>query len=1665
MSEAKQRRSAAGAAPGAGIRYQSRVAAWLAVHALAEDAAEAPWDVRSAVESVSCETGEAVDDVFAGTSERGRLYVQAKRRLDLSKRPKSDLASALDQCVRQFLDARACALKDREAALDPSRDRLVIAAGPRSARTITVGLRDVVRRLGSLPAGEPFDRAVTNQDEGTARDVLLEHVRRSWTAAAGAAPGDTELREFSRLLRVDALSVEDDEAEERRAKDLLRSLLEDPDQADAAWRTLAEHCEGLIASRSGADRHGLQRVLLEAGIRVRAPRGYREDIERLRRHSAGILTRLADYAAIRLGRAHIEIDRPYAVALRSAAEEGSMLLVGEPGAGKSGVIHGLARALAAEGRDVVVFTVQDPPFASLGELRDELRLEHDVADVLANWPGDGPAFLLIDALDAARTDAAAQALRQLMRAVMEAAGRWRVVASIREYDVRYGRDVRRLFAGDPPQGRCPRLSGKEFAHVRHLVVGSLTRSELDQLAAKSPPLHELVSTAPSALEGLFTNIFNLRLAAELLDAGTEPEAIRSVGSQLDLLDLYWDERVVAGGERREADAREAVLRRAVEGMVRDRSLRVDRDRAADDPAASPALADLLRAHMLTEWTPASGSTPDRSTLTFAHHVLFDYAVARLLLRRRPQRLAELLAADPAMVLLARPSLVMHFHYAWDSGASDGARRPFWEVVLAASGTAGIPEIGKLVGPSTAAASACSLGEFEPLLEALTAVDEGTREAAENAFTHMVGSLIAARETGSSPVEARVDVWCALTKRVSRRLQEGTAYPVRALLADLTDRAAHLAPGSLAGASAASRRLLEFAWRRVPYDRRLAVSALQFVCRTFGGEPDASAALLRRAIELAHLAAHGSDELLWIADEVEDLLSRDAALVRDIYVAAFGYRETSDAPAPMGGIVMPMVSNRRQDYNGALHRLERAFPGFLERSPEDAILAMNSAVEAHVARERTPAEQQTESRFDFCGTEARILPDYSCVWDRGSAYPHEDAVKLLDHLESRLNRLAGPEGNREERQRLLGLVVREVRLAGIWRRLLRLGARNPDTLGLELRPLAWATPLLAGMDTSARAGELIRAITPLLPAEDRERIEKAILALPSLSGSESLERSEKARDRLLGCLGDAEPVTEEARDRLTALREAEAVPANEEPIRWSGWTGRDFGEVEFLAEEGVPVQAEPNRRIRELEAPVEQFSSRFLNSEPDADSVAEILPHFRALWERLRTATADGVHPRQAEYAWGILARGCGTATSARDLPCSAEAGALVRDILLEASLHPGPGPDPESDASFEDFPHWGSPSPRVEAAQGLMSLAFDPSCADNSVLDAIERLSGDPVPAVRYQIALMLNGLLRSAPERCWILLERIASADPSRGVLNGLLQGPLFALRNYDPERVAASVLRIYAQIEEGPGAKQVHEECVNLLIGIYLSRDLEPVRQLVEEIADHPLDHLDAASHLAVQFREVLTDGPIDGSEPEADAGRARAVDLVLRLTRSAARVFREGAETDGRKAPDARPADISEEQLKSLAHLLDSIGFDLYFASGAHDDEEEVPPESGVQERLLREAGPVIDVLADVGLPSLTHHLLETLEVLVPFDPRGVFMRVAAAIRGGRKGGYQYDSMAERVLVRVVQRYLADYRAVFQADEAARLALVEVLDTFVRAGSSGAHRLSYGLEGIFH
>ena len=351
-----------------------------------------------------------------------------------------------------------------------------------------------------------------------------------------------------------------------------------------------------------------------------------------------------------------------------------------------------------EARDVVLLAAQHPPFSSLGSLRDELQLDRDVVDVLANWPGQQRAVLLVDALDAARTDESAQALRTLIREVQRCAGRWSVIATIREYDARYSSELDAIFRGTPPDGPTPPIGGRHFSRIRHVVIGRLTDDELRQVGETgAESLAALISSAPEAVTELLRVPFNLWLAAELLNGGAEPQAIRSAGSQLALLDLYWKERVLQGHSPRDGPAREAVLRDLVRAMVSGRALHADRDLVAT-VEAGPHISDLLSAGVIVEWQPSQHRPPRSATLALSHHVLFDYAVARLLLRRSVDRFVRFLEGDLGFVLLGRPSLVMHFHHLWATAAPGTQPKEFWEAVLAVCRSPVIPEIGKLVGP-------------------------------------------------------------------------------------------------------------------------------------------------------------------------------------------------------------------------------------------------------------------------------------------------------------------------------------------------------------------------------------------------------------------------------------------------------------------------------------------------------------------------------------------------------------------------------------------------------------------------------------------------------------------------------------------------------------------------------------------------------------------------------------------------------------------------------------------------------------------------------------------------------------------------------------------------------------------------------------------------------
>jgi hypothetical protein len=456
-----------------------------------------------------------------------------------------------------------------------------------------------------------------------------------------------------------------------------------------------------------------QEVASTGGSAIGGAKGYPDDIATLRGYTRETLGQQARFASMRIKDVVVKIRRQCVDALVAATGGGSVLVVGEPGAGKSGVQHDAVAELVASGTDVVALAAEGLAAESLGELRNELGLEHEFVDVLDNWPGDSPACLVIDALDAARSDGVARTLRAIIRRVVARNSRWRVIASIRKFDLRNSAELRRLVPGVPAAG----FNDPEFAQVRHVNVPLLDDGELRQATNQSAELQAILDVAGQQLREVLRVPFNLSLIAVLLEEGATVAELTPIRAQIELLDRYWEARVVR--EDLGGDGRDAVIRMAAEEMVRRRALRAPRSVVARDPSAGLPLRQVLSANVLIEWQAPGAARPERSLLAFAHHILFDYAVARLLLRGEPEDLVRRLENEPDLSLSIRPSIVLQFHHIW---MADPTRRMFWELVILMQRSERAPEIAKTIGPGVAGELFATPDDVSPLVKRLEGDD-------------------------------------------------------------------------------------------------------------------------------------------------------------------------------------------------------------------------------------------------------------------------------------------------------------------------------------------------------------------------------------------------------------------------------------------------------------------------------------------------------------------------------------------------------------------------------------------------------------------------------------------------------------------------------------------------------------------------------------------------------------------------------------------------------------------------------------------------------------------------------------------------------------------------------------------------------------------------------
>lgn len=1641
--------SSGGKAEAAGGNYETLVAAWYCTRVLLGRVAPVMFDLPTScrISSVRCQSTEHVDDVVAETSDGGTLFVQAKRSVSLSEKDTSPLGKTIKQFVEQYKAGTEQGVERNRRRLDPARDRLVLTTRGRRSRKIVETLPRMLRALRDQPQLNLLAQVQTSQEDGEVARTVEAHIRKQWSALYGRDPTDAEIGALLRLIWIQALDVEEGEHDRDHALGLMRaSMLTEPAQADLAFSELVKICARLRAERSGVNAASLLVSLDRVGIKLTALPEYRSDIEALRRWTAAQLQKAPRFTHLLETWPHSVVERQLWPTFRDQASTQSFLVVGDPGSGKSGLTYRLAQHLPEQGRDVVFIPVDLLNVDRQAELQRELGISRPLAEILQNWPGTGRGVLIVDALDAARKLETQTVIREAIEQVRNQAGdRWNVIASVRKYDLRHGTDWRRIFAGRPISTE---FADPEFSYIRHVLVNRLSDSEIAQTTAFSPQLNQLFQEANPKLAELLRNIFNLHLLAELIAHGKVAADLKSIKTQSELLETYWEHRVRRSDGAH--DAREMLLTVAVQEMVAKKSLRIFR---ADirDKVSLDALVDLERNDILRAEEELRGANED--ILLFSHHVLFDYAVARLLFRRGrdPARLVQLLKGDRALTLMVGPSLTLALRDAWGGDADHAA---FWELAFAIASEDSLPQAAYLAAPMAAAESTTTLQDLAVLLAWLRE-SHPRRETAEKIMQMLCGAILVCQRAGVAIAGENAAPWVEFAEALTAIGTEAPMFSAKPLVALAAEKPERLTPQQFEAAGAAARQLLDFGWSRPRRPSNLIINAIGAVAVTIGSDVAATSALLHRLIEIEHLKKHGYEELSWLARHVDVLSQFDPALVIDIYGAAYGFLdEGADEKTNISNSgILSLTSNRRQDYQGAWFQLQEAATAFLEQYPVDGTKAVARAMLGYVNRERRSETQPAPpaEAFTIEGKSAQYLPDLSFIWYRGGFREPMDGPALLQKFDAFLSKLASHADAPRRLQEIISTLAAESGLAVIWGSLLELGTKDPELFATTIASLAAAVPILSGDDTRHQAGKFITSAYPNMDIPRREAIERAILVVTN----------ERIRKTLAMCVPEALIATRELSEFRKTLTAAGEAPVNIPPYQLTGST-RAFDTDAYLEEQGVKIDDPASQAIREAMKIVEKLpnSQGPQITRAIARTRADAINDLRVILEANAQTAADSV---LFKHACGTLAdAAAATTTAEKEVLSDVDVRRDLRAALLFCADSRNPDFDPEIEAKFHEDAAWGGPSARTSAARGLILLVRYDESADTPILEAIHRLSRDPVCHVRFQITADLHLLHRVDTEWMWTEYERALLTEPARAVVNAAICS-LGRIAFLDLPRVVelskAVLSRFGTQTEPGMDACRV--SAASLLADLHIWGETPGVREFfTDELAKFPAN-ASMLTNWVARYSENLLAGNVDESGDTKNRAREKSFEFYTKLLdlsySEAERIWTENGLDKGANWPESE-----REKLKDMFQVMDQITMRIYFAVGAQNGATPVP-DTAEYRRFYRNVKPLLTKLADVMFVHVAHYLIQTLEALIEIDPPGVFELVARSVRASEKGGYTMEPMAADLVVRIVERYLADHREVFA--DAGRLSdLVDCLDAFVRAGWPAAQALTFRLGEIW-
>ena len=1003
-------------------------------------------------------------------------------------------------------------------------------------------------------------------------------------------------------------------------------------------------------------------------------------------------------------------------------------------------------------------------------------------------------------------------------------------------------------------------------------------------------------------------------------------------------------------------------------------------------------------------------------IQFRHHLLFDYAAAQTSFDPDALIAGRLhFQKEQAQGLMLSPALSFVLQEIW---SYDDNHRSFW---LAVSNLVNDKDGDPIIRSSAGRIAAEYPIEQDDLLwlAERVAVDD---EKIITTLGHICGALaIRFEDERNVALLPWVHLVSALTPQVNK-----VTETLRFLLHPLIRQVAESVLRNMLGTT--SRAMLSHGLT-LSDPQYFVGNAISFVADTIDTDVQASCNLLEQILSPERLQRFGSEEIPTLCHNIEKIGEHAPDFVARIFEFVYSHDIVDDRETNLGeSRILPLRSNARQDYELARYSLSEYFPYFLEQYPSQAISAAVSALDGYVAR-RHPIDAPTE-HVTISGCNIALKADRSHVWayNPGSQHAH-DGEELVNKLF-------------------------QASLAVFWSRLFLAANKRDDGLIDFLWPIAAQKIFIRNEDTCKDAIDIVGKGVTRRSEEEREKLESSAFQY-DLSG---YLYPEEAKNRLLcrlfNAIGTENLCTQSARDFLKNFSGDVETSSNERlfnvsPVKVT--TGIPYDFIDDLD------QKEPDNTILidAVKTAREALRLESNNTLPSGLSLEDI---FNILEPVHSLLYLENTHNYVRITAEDVIIRACNAIIEQKLLPAADEEQAeeLTSHFLkfLDIASHSaGPELKENTEEEFENSTSWGSPAPRIDAAQIILDIIpLRPDLYGRLKAD-IERMLIDPHPAVRFQTSVRLLRLWDIDQDSTWHYLNERIEQETNAGVLEHTVAYGTRRLLHVDPSRTFSLIQKLLGRFNDDPERQKRIRKIVSsdltILWGVHETRD---AYDILQSWGNAPTIYSDELNQVLFTLREGFVLGLTGQAAPEDIKIRQRTLDIAYNIIDAAGIKLEECYR-------QKNLTDADKENVKRCAEVIDRACSQLRFACEGKRNSDEPPLKNEGLKQFLNETERHLKRIGDCGTPHTIYYLLELLEILVPVSPEKCFDLLANALYHGRELGFQNERLGMDQLVKMMGIFLADYKTIFD-DQNRRTRLINSLDIFMEAGWPAARRLLYRL-----